>query len=156
MSVYPVLQLCELILCWVVSVHPVLCQFTPVLSCVESSCFEVCQFILCWGVQMHPVLCKIILTTLHTFPYSPLRFWYLVSASRFLAPDSPLLVSAPFLFSVHQHEMTFPFLSDRNPLWTHSKMLPMNISFPKTVDLPCFLFRASLCMPSLPGVCCLF
>ena len=30
-----------------------------------------------------------------------------------------LLVPAPFLFSVHQHGMTFPFLSDRNPLWNH-------------------------------------
>ena len=28
--------------------------------------------------------------------------------------------------------------------------------FPKTVDLPCFLFRASLSIPSLPGVCCPF
>ena len=46
----------------------------------------------------------------------------ILSASRFLAPDSPLFVPAPFLFSVHQHGMTFPFLSDRNPLWTHSSL----------------------------------
>ena len=47
--------------------------------------------------------------------------------------------------------MTFPFLSDRNPLWTHSNV---NISFPQIVDLPCFLFHESLSIPSLPGVCC--
>ena len=40
----------------------------------------------------------------------------ILSASKFLAPDSPLLFPTPFLFSVHQHVMTFPFLSDRNPL----------------------------------------
>ena len=34
----------------------------------------------------------------------------ILSASRFLAPDSPLLVPAPFLFSVHLHGMIFPFL----------------------------------------------
>ena len=44
----------------------------------------------------------------------------MLSASRFLASGSPLLVPAPFLFSVHLHGMTFPFLSDRNSLWTHS------------------------------------
>ena len=50
----------------------------------------------------------------------------ILSASRFLAPDSPdspLLVSTPFLFSVHLHGMTFPFLFDRNPLWTHSDLI---------------------------------
>ena len=30
------------------------------------------------------------------------------------------------------------------------------ISFPKIVDLPCFLFSASLFSPSLPGICCPF
>ena len=47
----------------------------------------------------------------------------ILSASRFLATDSPLLVPAPFLFSVHLHGMTFPFLSDRNPLWAHSDLI---------------------------------
>ena len=46
----------------------------------------------------------------------------ILSASRFLTSGSPLLVPAPFLFSVHQHGMTVPFLSDRNPLWTHSSV----------------------------------
>ena len=56
-----------------------------------------------------------------------------LSASRFLAPDSPLLVPELFLSSVHLHGMTFPFLSDRNPLWTHSSVT-QNISFSKTID----------------------
>ena len=34
----------------------------------------------------------------------------ILSASRFLAPDFPLLVPAPFLPLIHQHGMTFPFL----------------------------------------------
>ena len=32
----------------------------------------------------------------------------------------------------------------------------INISFPKILDLQCFLFRASLSIPSLPGICCPF
>ena len=61
--------------------------------------------------------------TVFNFTHPPVHSARLLilSASRFLAPDSPLLVPAPFLFSVHQHGMTFPFLSDRNPPWTHSK-----------------------------------
>ena len=31
-----------------------------------------------------------------------------------------------------------------------------DLSFPKTVDLPCFLFHVALSIPSLPGVCCPF
>ena len=44
----------------------------------------------------------------------------LLPASRFLAPDFPLLVPSSFLSSVPLHGMTFPFLSDRNPLLTPS------------------------------------
>ena len=53
----------------------------------------------------------------------------------------PLLVPMPFLFSVHLHGMTFPFLvSDRNPISLDS----FNCSL-KTVDLlPCFPFRAAV------------
>ena len=39
-----------------------------------------------------------------------------------------------------------PFLSDRNPLWTPSDQTE-GISFPKTIDLPCFPFRAALFLP---------
>ena len=38
----------------------------------------------------------------------------ILSASRFLVSDFPLLVPAPFLSSVPLHGMTFPFLSNRN------------------------------------------
>ena len=65
----------------------------------------------------------------------------ILSASRFLAP---LLVHAPFLFSVHLHGMTIPFLSDRNSLWTHSNVTWKTFLFAKTIDLPCFLFCAAV------------
>ena len=42
------------------------------------------------------------------------------SVCRFFVPDCPLLVPTPFLSMAPLHGMTFPFLSDRNPLWTHS------------------------------------
>ena len=42
-----------------------------------------------------------------------------LSASRFLAPDSPPLLPVPFLSSVLLHGTTFPFLSDRTILWMH-------------------------------------
>ena len=57
--------------------------------------------------------------SLHTLSYCPLCF-LIFSTSRFLTPDSPLLVFTAFLYLVPQHGMTFPFLSDRDPLWTHS------------------------------------
>ena len=43
-----------------------------------------------------------------------------LESSRFLTPDSTLLVPMSFLFSVHLHGVTFPFLSGRNILWTCS------------------------------------
>ena len=60
--------------------------------------------------------------TIFNFTHPPIlsTLLLILSASRFLAPDSPLLVPTPFLFSVHQHRMTFPSLSNRNLLWTHS------------------------------------
>ena len=54
----------------------------------------------------------------------------MLSASRFLTAGSPLLVPAPYLFSVHQHGMTF--------------LSSLDSSFYKTADLPCFLFRAAV------------
>ena len=48
--------------------------------------------------------------------------WELLLDAKVSGPltDSPLLVPAPFLFLGHLHGMTFPFVSDRNPLWTRS------------------------------------
>ena len=66
----------------------------------------------------------------------------ILSASRFLVPDFPLLAPAPFPSSAPLHGITFPCLSDRNPLWTHSN-LRQDISSCKTTDLPCFPLRAA-------------
>ena len=58
-------------------------------------------------------------STLHTLLYcAQLLILSLVSASRFFIPDFPLVVSTPFLSVAPLHGITFPFLSDRNPLWT--------------------------------------
>ena len=68
----------------------------------------VCVLVWIWSdVQMEPVSL-----------YTQMNYIY----SRFPAPDYPLLVPLPFLFSVHLHGMTFPFLFDKNPLWTHSNL----------------------------------
>ena len=70
---------------------------------------------------------------------------------------SPLLVPASFLFSVHQHGiyMTFPFLSDRNPLWTRSnatlKQLFSQNCRPAMFSVPCCCLH-----PSQVSVCCPF
>ena len=63
-------------------------------------------------------LLRLISVTVFNFTHPPVLSALLLklSASRFPVPDSPLLVPAPFLSSVHLHGMTFPFLSDRNPL----------------------------------------
>ena len=51
-----------------------------------------------------------------------------LSASRFLAPGFPLFVPARFLSLAPLYGMTFPFLSERDPLWTPSAPL-QNTSF---------------------------
>ena len=66
---------------------------------------------------------------------------------RFLAPDSPLLFPAPFLSLVPLLGTTFPFLCDRNPLWTHSSRTskhffsqnytPVMFSVPRCSSLCC-------------------
>ena len=70
----------------------------------------------------------------------------ILSSSRLLVPDFPLLVPAPSLSSVPLHEMAFRFLSDRNPLWTPSNQTSRRFFFSATISLPCFPFRA--CLPS--------
>ena len=64
-------------------------------------------------------------------------------ASRFLSPDSLLLV--PTLFCFQFIYMEWPSPSS----WTETlsgliQMEPENISFPKTVDVPCFLICAAV------------
>ena len=41
--------------------------------------------------------------------------------------------------------------SPQNEKGQPATALSVNISFPQIVDLPCFLFRASLSIPSLPA-----
>ena len=74
------------------------------------------------AINVSHALLRLISVTVFNFTHSPALSALLLtlSASRFHSPDFSLLVPAPFLFSVHLHGMTFPFLSDRNPLWTHS------------------------------------
>ena len=55
--------------------------------------------------QLHPTSVTVFNFTHHPVLSAPLL---ILSAFRFLAPDSALLVPSPFLFSVHQHGMTFP------------------------------------------------
>ena len=76
----------------------------------------------------------------------------ILSASVFLViPDFPLLVPEPFLPLAPLHEMTFPFLSDRNPLWTPSGHFISENSQPATFSVP----RCCLPLPQI-SVCCLF
>ena len=74
----------------------------------------------------------------------------ILSASRFLAPDSPLLVLAPFLFSVHLHGMTFLFLSDINSLDPFKYNLKTFI-FPKLET--CHVFHSMLLSSSFFAAC---
>ena len=94
----------------VVSVHVCVCvcACVRVYTCVYTC---VCMCVLVWmcsDVQMEPVSL-----------YTQINYTY----SRFLAPDSPLMVPTPFLFPGHLHGMTFPFLYNRNPLWTDSNLI---------------------------------
>ena len=79
----------------------------------------------------------------------------ILSASRFLAPDSPLLVPVPFLFLVHLHGMTLSFLCDRNPLWTRSDVIWKYVFSqscrPTMFSVPCCCLHSSQV-----SVCCLF
>ena len=82
--------------------------------------------------------------TVFSFTHPPVLYALLLilSASRLLAPDSPLLVPAPFLFSAPLHGMAFPFLSDGNPLWTPSTLTRRRFFFSK--QQTCHVFRFAL------------
>ena len=62
-------------------------------------------------------LCDCMSSALHTFPYSLLCFWY--SQPPDSSHQTLHCCPMPVLFSVYLHGMTFRFLSDRNPLWSH-------------------------------------
>ena len=92
------------------------------------------------------LLCLISVTVLNsTHPLILSALFLILSASRFLVPDFPLL---SFSIFGPVHGMTFPFLSRRKPLWTHSN--PSLKHFPK--EQPCHVFPAVL-LSSSP---CLF
>ena len=66
-------------------------------------------------------------------------------ASRFLVPDFSLLVPAPFLFSVHQHGNALPLpLRKELSLGSFKWNLKNFFLLLKTIDLPCFPFRAAV------------
>ena len=103
------------------------------------------------SVNVWRTLTCLISVTVFNFTHPPVlsALLLILSASRFLAPDSPLLVPAPFLFLVHRHGMTFPFLSDRNSLWTASSHTSGRFFFhntrPAMFSLPrCCLSRLKL------------
>ena len=111
-------------------------------------------------INVSRALLRLISVTVFNFTHPPVlsALLLILSASRFLAPDYPLLVPAPFLFSVNLRGMTFPFLSDRNPLWTHSlfalRIVSMNNILLLTntliiINYSLFFFSAFCC-------CCCF
>ena len=65
------------------------------------------------------------------------------SVSRCFTPDSTVGCHAFSVFGPSTwNDLPLPFLSNRNPLWIHSIVTEKH-SFPKTVDLPCFLFHGA-------------
>ena len=95
------------------------------------------QLICCWDLTDGPISAMGCIyvwsqTLLHHVYETYLNFTHpsilsalllILSVSRFLTPDSPLLVPTPFLVLDHLHGMILPFLSDRNLLWTHSSVI---------------------------------
>ena len=76
----------------------------------------------------------------HTHTHTLSALLMILSASRLLVPDLPLLVPRCFLSSAQKNGTIFPFLSDKNPLWTPS----YQTSFYKTMNLPCFQVCAAI------------
>ena len=87
----------------------------------------------------------------HTSVFSALLLT--LAPSRLLVPDSPLLVPAPFLSSALLHGMTFPFLSDGNPVWT-PQINSRDIFPPK--QQTCHLVCSALLSSSASSLCCPF
>ena len=82
----------------------------------------------------------------HTFVFSALLLT--LAFSRFLVPDSPLLVPAPFLSSAPLYGMASPSsLTETLPGLFKSNLEtspPQKKKSKKKIDLPCFLFRAAV------------
>ena len=73
-------------------------------------------------------------------------------------PKFSQLVPATFLFSVHLRGMTFPFLSDRNPLWTPSHQTWRHFFSqncrPAMFSILCWCLHLSLHLCLLPVLSC--
>ena len=137
-------------------------RFPPMDFCEVSICTEL------WlrrtqspARNGHPLSLRtapIISVAVFSFTHTPVLSTLLLSLSafRFLAPDlSAPLIPAPFLSWVALHVgMTFPFLSVRNPLWTHSgqtlrHFFSQNYK-PAMLSVPCcclHLSKVSVCCP---------
>ena len=101
-------------------------------SCVQQTVLPLslptdCLDWLCWLHTLQPApfsynntfLTQVVFSFTHPPILSALLL--ILSASRFLTSDSPLLVpKSIYVFC----PSTFPVLSDRNPLWTHSNVTP--------------------------------
>ena len=97
---------------------------------------------------MHYARCSVLTSvTAFSFTHPPVLSALLLifSAPKFLVPDSPLLVPAPFLSSALQGGMSY-FLSDGNPLCIPSNQTSRHLFFTprKKKYLPCFSFRAAV------------
>ena len=100
------------------------------------------------AVNVSRALLRLMSVTVFSFTHPPILSVLLVmlSCSRFLVSDFPLLVSVPFSSSAPLYGMTFLFLTGRNPLWTTSN--PTWIFFFKPKDSPVKLhLREGRCRP---------
>ena len=105
----------------------------------------------------HTLFC-LISVTIFNFPHPPILSAHLLilSACRFLVPDSPLFFPAPFLSFGPHAWVAFPFLFVRNSLWTPSSQTLRHF-FSKNVDLfsvPCCCLDPQNIDLSIP-CCCL-
>ena len=74
------------------------------------------------AINVSHALLRLISVTVFNFTHSPVLSALLLTLSASIIPHTRLFTvgSRAFFFPVHLHGMTFPFLSDRYPLWTHS------------------------------------
>ena len=86
------------------------------------------------------MLLRLISVTVFSFTHPPIlsALLLILSASRSFITDFQLLFLMPFPSPAPLHGRTFPFLSNRNPLWTPSNTTLKHFFFSKTIGPPCF------------------
>ena len=94
-----------------------------------------------WGLKMEISARFLIIKPASAFSVGPLHFFFTG-------------VSLHFLFSVHLHGMTFCFLSDRNPLCTHSGVTLKHFFSQNYGDPAVFPPRSVLLSSSVSSLCC--